>query len=451
MLDALRLPDRFGLYIAGPSKVVEFNFDLAADTAMSVAGEMVQEMSLSHEDAQHIAEAIRTEIRQLTEAGLSLGMHTGELASPGGSAENPTRAQRPSCDWDDAVSTQLVRRRSLPQGDLPASTYAASQEPVQPPLVPADSPPGSPLASEQSSLDGSDIEGLATPVARCDSDSSMLSCCNSGLPDAPLGGESPMTGPDIASAPGILGRKRSPTGFLSPPQDEDRQLPLKKLFENLQDMVNTAPEHSDSMPDSPFSKAVPPEAQLQSGLALALDLAASPSVATSEPAGQPAFRPRRGTADAVLGARRNGDRGHLLAQPLPGMRPGSPMPCGNGLHIVSAPASNVGSREDSPSREAPTPELDAGLLPASGEAPLLAAMSADSAVSDRPPNGRLQRTSAKLDPELKEQRRKLACDAMSKMEFGCLQGLDRFGVARGCGNKAGGNAPAKGSHRLPLA
>ena len=84
MLDALRLPDRFGLYIAGPSKVVEFNFDLAADTAMSVAGEMVQEMSLSHEDAQHIAEAIRTEIRQLTEAGLSLGMHTGELASPGG-------------------------------------------------------------------------------------------------------------------------------------------------------------------------------------------------------------------------------------------------------------------------------------------------------------------------------------------------------------------------------
>jgi len=31
---------------------VEFDFDLGADTAMSVASEMVEDLSLSHEDAQ---------------------------------------------------------------------------------------------------------------------------------------------------------------------------------------------------------------------------------------------------------------------------------------------------------------------------------------------------------------------------------------------------------------
>ncbi len=36
----------------GPSKTVEFDFDLGADTAMSVASEMVEDLSLSHEDAQ---------------------------------------------------------------------------------------------------------------------------------------------------------------------------------------------------------------------------------------------------------------------------------------------------------------------------------------------------------------------------------------------------------------
>ena len=31
---------------------MEFDFDLGADTAMSVASEMVEDLSLSHEDAQ---------------------------------------------------------------------------------------------------------------------------------------------------------------------------------------------------------------------------------------------------------------------------------------------------------------------------------------------------------------------------------------------------------------
>jgi WNK lysine deficient protein kinase len=51
---------------SGPSKTVEFDFDLAADTAMSVASEMVEDLSLSHEDARAIASAIKNEVQTLT-------------------------------------------------------------------------------------------------------------------------------------------------------------------------------------------------------------------------------------------------------------------------------------------------------------------------------------------------------------------------------------------------
>ena len=38
--------------LAGAPKTVEFDFDLAADTAYSVANEMVSDLSLSHDDAK---------------------------------------------------------------------------------------------------------------------------------------------------------------------------------------------------------------------------------------------------------------------------------------------------------------------------------------------------------------------------------------------------------------
>ena len=46
--------------------MVEFEFDLGSDTAISVASEMVEAMSLSHLDAARIAEAIKEEIFNLT-------------------------------------------------------------------------------------------------------------------------------------------------------------------------------------------------------------------------------------------------------------------------------------------------------------------------------------------------------------------------------------------------
>lgn len=54
------------LLCAGPARTVEFDFDMGADTAMSVASEMVEDLSLSHDDAKAIAAAIKQEIKQLT-------------------------------------------------------------------------------------------------------------------------------------------------------------------------------------------------------------------------------------------------------------------------------------------------------------------------------------------------------------------------------------------------
>jgi hypothetical protein len=45
---------------------VEFEFDLSHDTAISVAGEMVEDLALSPEDAAAIARAIKAEIAALT-------------------------------------------------------------------------------------------------------------------------------------------------------------------------------------------------------------------------------------------------------------------------------------------------------------------------------------------------------------------------------------------------
>ena len=53
-------------FVAGPARTVEFDFDMRADTAMSVASEMVEDLSLSHDDARAIAAAIKQEVKQLT-------------------------------------------------------------------------------------------------------------------------------------------------------------------------------------------------------------------------------------------------------------------------------------------------------------------------------------------------------------------------------------------------
>ena len=58
---------------------MEFDFDLVADTAISVASEMVDEMSLSPEDARSISMAIKDEIRKLTKEGSYSGERCASL------------------------------------------------------------------------------------------------------------------------------------------------------------------------------------------------------------------------------------------------------------------------------------------------------------------------------------------------------------------------------------
>ena len=85
--------------------------------------------------------------------------------------------------------------------------------------------PGPQAPADLLSDDGNAAEqptGGISVVAKAGSDVSMLSRSNSqGGPDA-----------DDADASSLIGRKRS-SSKLNPPKEEDRTLPLKKLFENL--------------------------------------------------------------------------------------------------------------------------------------------------------------------------------------------------------------------------
>ena len=79
--------------LVGAPKVVEFEFDLGSDTAISVASEMVEEMSLSHSDAARIAQAIKEEIFNLTHKVQS-GQHRA-AASYGSVSDDESAAARP--------------------------------------------------------------------------------------------------------------------------------------------------------------------------------------------------------------------------------------------------------------------------------------------------------------------------------------------------------------------
>ena len=70
---------------------MDFDFDLGADTAMSVASEMVEDLSLSAEDARAVAAAIRDEIKTLT--GLLHRRGNDSLAS----SSNGVRQTQLSC------------------------------------------------------------------------------------------------------------------------------------------------------------------------------------------------------------------------------------------------------------------------------------------------------------------------------------------------------------------
>jgi hypothetical protein len=92
--------------------------------------------------------------------------------------------------------------------------------------------PAEAMLEERSSMMNLD-NGVSSPGAKAGSDTSMLSCSSSDD-----GHEVDSAGVQTA----LVGRKRS-CSKLNPPKEEDRTLPLKKLFENLSDLtgVDDAP------------------------------------------------------------------------------------------------------------------------------------------------------------------------------------------------------------------
>ncbi|KAK9834073.1 hypothetical protein WJX81_007927 [Elliptochloris bilobata] len=149
----------------GPCKTVEFDFDLGADTAMSVASEMVEDLSLSHEDAQMIARAIKNEIRALTGSeheraeprasdacAAALFSDEEELPQASSSPRPPRRATA-----DSALPPRgngLVNELSTP---LPPPRAASLDEELRVASAPASkagSLDGSPLRTELSALSG---------------------------------------------------------------------------------------------------------------------------------------------------------------------------------------------------------------------------------------------------------------------------------------------------------
>lgn len=109
-------------WAAGAAKVVEFDFDLTNDTAMSVASEMVEEMSLSHNDAHRIAQAIKEEIFNLTQkarqAAEQVSGHSSDedaaiqrrALSDSGLAEQTAIANLEVCTYSSAVSLEAERQ-----------------------------------------------------------------------------------------------------------------------------------------------------------------------------------------------------------------------------------------------------------------------------------------------------------------------------------------------------
>ncbi|BDA41908.1 probable serine/threonine-protein kinase WNK2 at N-terminal half [Coccomyxa sp. Obi] len=407
--DKLNLRLRIGQH-TGPSKVVEFDFDLAADTAYSVASEMVSDLSLSHEDAKMIARAIKEEIVALTEGssphrryasifsddedmhfslanGHDGGVQMGsEAAGQGGSGKqvaDPVQqgshaepSQRQSGEW--ASSERQINTDTLSEGCCSMMT-----------------------------LDN----GVSSPGANAGSDASMLSRCSSAEVA------------DDSAQSALIGRKRS-SSKLNPPKDEDRTLPLKKLFENLTDVdaVAAAAAQDHGLLSNASSAAFLPNVSAPKAASVAGD---APQLDVP-----PKLSP---DGDGFLnGARRGlGSLGRVpsVSESLNGVGLS-----GKSSSLKGSPVRSSRSVVASPGRSAASfarnPWSSCDSLPQVNGAPSAAGLLHNLSQPC------LVRARHKEDLEQKEMRRKEAAAAMSKMEFRSLEGLDLFGVVTGCSNKS---------------
>lgn len=530
----------------GPARTVEFDFDMGADTAMSVASEMVEDLSLSHDDAKAIAAAIKQEIKKLTgQAPMFSVVHgnaetvdapdvTRTLSNSSGEQDEPAQRQ------DEGHNQQQQQPHQQPTAQFPALRHPAFAEGIQRvnspmPAQAFDAAAYAAAAAARTSSPGARVGSGLQPAHRSEdmdqaraptrpplsglrgnSQSQLPTAEQSDWPSALLQTRSDMTmytnhvqltpGSDdvhmlhdvqqelssprshssqgsrsslasVATAPPGFSQYRNgvPTSEqlrhwskrgLSPPREGDRKLPLHKLFENLQEFEQTVPASMEpvqipvaadlgikvqvpaavmsplrSTTSSPitwsehgaFSRQLPSMQQPHSGRRGSADeplsipqrpaSSCSDRILPSQVAGRHPYlqqgqESRRITADQLLDRDRPGMGSQYLAA-----RAVAP----EDLHLgssSSAPPSKVPSRDNSPLRDingVVHMSVDPSLILPVVTAPLA-----------RTKSGTVK-PAEDLHKE-KELRRKQAADAMKNMEFKSLEGLDSFGLSRGCKN-----------------
>lgn len=103
----------------GQMRTVEFDFDLGSDTAMSIASEMVDDLTLSRDDAQSIASAIKQILEGMAEAaddGTDEGNQRTAVWLAAADRVDPGDQHHPASTPASPVSAR-VSVKSTPRGD----------------------------------------------------------------------------------------------------------------------------------------------------------------------------------------------------------------------------------------------------------------------------------------------------------------------------------------------
>ncbi|KAK9835569.1 hypothetical protein WJX74_003335 [Apatococcus lobatus] len=417
-------------------KTIGFEFDLAEDTAPKIAEEMVEDLSLSHQEARAIVKCINGQVSFLTDTimGGSEGSSDHEPQQQLRSPQRPTHTgdhtpseQTPSetPSRADAHTSPFMHTRS-PQAPTLAAIESASSLQVHPGDL------GDEGGSRRSSGDSLHAYSAAHP---------------SGVQQQQQQTWERARSPRMSASENGRGPSRFSRQLLPPREAAaDPGLTMSRLFEDLHKHapLGQMPRDADLVP---ASHSPSPQCMSPPPMDLRRDSVQARQATFSPPQGRtlaaPSFPPTRSLPD--LGCSYSDDGSSIQRNGSPAqVLPRLAVPVGgqeDPLQPVSAPASNIVSRDASP--------CDRGLispprqpLHASRATSMTDASTADSA---RPRLAIVRADSIKAD---KQMRRLQAAQSMKDMEFNCLSGLDSFGVARGA-SKSRSGTPVAGS-RFPL-
>ena len=166
---------------------MEFDFDLSRDTAISVAGEMVEDLQLSPEDAAAIVAAIKAEVEhlstQLTDKQVSSNLMDAAEAL------QQTLRENAASQASDSGLPVAAQEQQEPEEASPPTTATLSQIPAAALLAARAQGSGVSLASDASASSSHSAPHSATAAAA-----------------APAAAAGPATGiaPDVAAPPRVF-------------------------------------------------------------------------------------------------------------------------------------------------------------------------------------------------------------------------------------------------------